>query len=178
MSAYKDELVKAMNMLGERSDTVFLGQSILYPGHIMTSTLAGIPKEKMLEFPVAEELQLSASIGLALEGWLPVSLFPRMDFLMRCMDSLVNHLDKMEAISQAAFKPKVLIRTMIGSIHPLHPGPQHCQDYTVALRLMLTNINVVCLEQAKEIVPAYRRALKGERSTILVEAPPRREGYD
>lgn len=178
MSTYRDELVKAMNMLGERPNTIFLGQSVAFPGHIMTSTLEGVPKEKMLEFPVAEELQLSASIGLALEGFLPVSIFPRMDFLMRCMDSLVNHLDKMEAMSQGQFKPKVLIRTMVGSIHPMHPGPQHCQDYTVALRLMLTNINVVCLEQAKEIMPAYRRALKGERSTILVEAPLHREGYD
>ena len=153
-------------------------QSVAYSGHIMSTTLEGVPREKLLEFPVAEELQLSASIGLALEGFLPVSIFPRIDFLMRCMDSLVNHLDKITWMSRGQFQPKVIIRTMVGSIRPLHPGPQHSQDYTSALRLMLTNVDVVRLTRAEEIVPAYESALASERSTILVEAPPKREGYE
>ena len=175
---WKEELTKAMTMLGELPNSIFVGQSVAYPGHLMTQTLEGIPKGKLLEFPVAEDLQLGCCLGLALEGYLPVSLYPRMDFLILALNQLVNHLDKFEQMSGGQFKPKVLIRTMPGSTFPLYPGPQHCQDHTEALKLMLTNVDVVRLETAEQIAPAYRMALERERSTILVEAPPKREGYE
>lgn len=167
-----------MSLLAEDPRSIFLGQCLLYPGHILYGTLNHIPKERRIEFPVAEEMQMGASIGLALSGLLPVSVFPRMDFLLRAMDQLVNHLDKIEAMSCGQYRPKVIIRTMVGSIHPMDPGPQHSQDHTEALRLLLTHIDVVRLEQAAQIVPAYQEALASPRSTILVEAPTRREGYE
>lgn len=178
MSAYRDELVKAMTMLGERPDTLFIGQSVAYPGHIMTSTLEAVPREKIMELPVAEEMQMGVSVGLALEGYLPISIFPRMDFLMLAMNQLINHLDKWAEMSHGQLNPKVIIRTMVGSIIPMHPGPQHMQDHTKALKLMLTNVDVIKLTRADEIMPAYNFAMRNHRSTILVEAPLRREGYE
>lgn len=178
VSRYRDELIKAMTMLADNKRAVFIGQCIKYPGHIMYGTLEHIPDDRKIEVPVFEDTQLGMSIGFALEGFVPVSIFPRMDFLIIAANQLVNHLDKVEEISRGQFKPKVLVRTMVGSITPLYPGPQHCQDRTEALRDMLTNIDVVKLEKADEIVPAYRRALESERSTILVEAPPKRQGYE
>jgi pyruvate/2-oxoglutarate/acetoin dehydrogenase E1 component len=64
--------------------------------------------------PVAEELQMGMSIGLSLEGYLPISCYPRMDFLPRAMDQIVNHLDLLEDLSKGLFMPKVIIRTSIG----------------------------------------------------------------
>lgn len=178
MSKYAEELTRAMTILGERKDTIFLGQSVAYPGHIMTRTLEGVPREKLVELPVAEEMQLGICTGLALEGYLPLSIFPRMDFLIIAANQLVNHLDKLEEMSQGQFKPKVVIRTMVGTTIPMHPGPQHMQDHTDALRLMLTNVDVLKLTRADEIEPAYTFAVSNHRSTILVEAPLRREGYE
>lgn len=181
VSAYGDELVKAMRMLGEVPTSIFLGQSVRYPGHIMTGTLLGVvPDEKLLELPVFEETQLGMSFGLLLEGYHPVvSVFPRMDFLLLAMNQLVNHLDKWREMSHGQFTTGgLLIRTMVGSIYPLYPGPQHCHDHTAALRLMLTDVDVVTLTEPTHIQPAYMRALHSSRATILVEAPPRREGYE
>ncbi len=166
---YREEMSRSMQMLGENPSSIFLGQSILYKGTAMFGTLKDVPKEKIIEFPVAEELQLSMSIGLSLNGFIPVSLFPRMDFLMRCMDSLVNHLDKIELLSEGRFKPKVIIRTSVGGVKQLNPGLQHVGNYIEPLRLMLKTIPVIELKTPESIYPAYEKALKSDRSSILVE---------
>jgi len=166
---YRDELIKAMAMLAQDERVIFIGQCASYPGNAIYGTLERVPISKRLELPVAEEMQMGMSIGLSLEGYIPVSIFPRMDFLILATNQLVNHLDKIEKMSCGQWKPKVIIRTMVGSVKPLYPGTQHCQDHTAALRCLVTNIDVVKLTESKDIVPAYRAALKSERSTILIE---------
>ena len=166
---YKDELTKAMNLLGKDKRTIFLGQNIVYPGSIMSSSLKGVPKSKKIELPLIEDMQMGMSIGLSLEGYIPVSIYPRIDFLIIAVNQLVNHLDKIEEMSCGRFRPKVIIRTAIGSTKPLYPGLQHCSDYTDALRYMVKNVKVVKLIRSKDIVPAYKRALKRKKSTLLIE---------
>ncbi len=167
--SYKEEMIKAMELLAEDPRVIFLGQNISYAGSPAYETMETIPESRKIEMPVAEELQLGMSIGLALEGFIPVSVYPRMDFLMRAMDQLVNHLDKIEEMSTGRFKPKVIIRTIIGATSPLHPGAQHCQDHTVTLRYMLSNIDVVKLECPEEIVDTYSFYLRHSISSIIVE---------
>ena len=72
-------------------------------------------------------------------------------------------------MSSGRFKPKVIIRTAIGATRPLYPGAQHCQDHTIALQRLLTNIDVVALVHTEDIVPAYKHALESEKSSILIE---------
>jgi len=168
---YKDELIRAMNLLGSRENVLFVGQNVLYGGTSMYHTFKHLPREKMIELPVFEEIQAGICTGLALLGFLPVSIYPRMDFLILALNQIVNHLDKAEAMSDGAFKPKVIVRTAIGSTNPLMPGPQHCQDHTEALKLMCSNMNVVKLRSADMVYPEYERALRSDKSTILVEIP-------
>ena len=51
--------------------------------------------------------------------------------MILAMNQLVNHLDKMQVMSEGLFKPKVIIRVAIGSKKPLNGGVQHTQNYTV-----------------------------------------------
>jgi pyruvate/2-oxoglutarate/acetoin dehydrogenase E1 component len=166
---YREELIKAMLTLAEDERVIFIGQTILYPGNVIYGTLEGISASRKIELPIMEDCQMGMSIGLSLEGYLPVSIFPRMDFLIIAMNQLVNHLDKIEEMSSGRFKPKVIIRTMVGATKPLYPGVQHCSDYTEGLGYFLRNINVVKLTEAEQIVPEYRKSLESERSTILIE---------
>lgn len=166
---YKDELVKAMELLAEDERVIFVGQTILYPGNVIYDTLQGVPASKKIEVPIFEDVQLGMSIGLSLEGYIPVSIFPRMDFLIIATNQLVNHLDKIEEMSCGRFRPKVIIRTMVGSTQPLYPGPQHCSNYTEALRLFLKNVEVYRIIGPEYAVPTYRRALESDRSSILIE---------
>ena len=166
---YKDEIIRSMEWLSEKDDTIFLGQSVSYSGNAIYNTLNTLPKEKMLETPVFEEIQVGMSTGLALDGLVPISCFPRFDFLMRCMDALVNHLDKMKYMTEDVWKPKVIIRTSIGAKFPLNGGVQHTQDYTQMMKDNLTEIDVVLLEEPEEIFPAFQRAYENDGSTMIVE---------
>lgn len=156
-------------MLSRDKKVLFVGQSVAYPGSVVYHSLCRVPESKRIELPVIEEAQMGLSIGLSLEGFIPVSIYPRMDFLILAMNQLVNHLDKIEEISRGQFRPKVIIRTIIGSRRPLYPGLQHCSDYTNAFKGILKNIKVMKLAKSKEIIPAYKEALDSRKSTLLVE---------
>lgn len=125
--------------------------------------------ERRIEFPVAEELQLGACIGLAMQGFLPVCVYPRMDFMLRAMDQLVNHLDKIKLMSRGQWNPKVIIRTRVGSKSPLDAGPQHTQNHAGVMRKMLGNVDVFEVLCEADAVAIYHDALLNERSTMVVE---------
>lgn len=168
---YFDELKRAMEWLAEKPDTLYLGQAVEVAGTAITNTLSGVSKAKLLEMPVAEEFQMGFSIGLALNGTIPISIFPRWNFLLLATNQLVNHLDKIPIYSHGQFFPKVIIRTAIGSERPLNPQMQHTGDFTDAFRLMLRSVDIIRLEEPKEIFDAYQLAYerKDNKSTILVE---------
>lgn len=171
MSKYSEELTKAMKYLAEDPKTIFLGQAVAVPGTIMSSTLTSVPIEKRIELPVAEELQMGMTLGLALGGFIPVSVYPRWNFLLLAINQLVNHVDKLKEMSQGGYQPKLIIRTGIGATGPINPGCQHLGDFTDALRLMLTNTEVIRLDETEQIIPSYEWALTRQdgKSTILVE---------
>ena len=160
-----------MEYLATDPRVIFLGQAVACPGTAMSNTLKDVPADKLLELPVAEELQMGMSTGLALGGHIPVSIFPRWNFLLLAVNQVVNHLDKLPVMSNGGYKPKVIIRTGIGSERPLHPQHQHVGDFTDAFRLMCKNIDVIRLDEPEQIFPAYKLALEREdgRPTILVE---------
>ena len=166
---YRDELRKAMKMLGEHSETVFLGQSVEVEGTGMFGTLKDVPSAKKLEMPVCEDFQMGITNGLALDGKIPVSIFPRWNFFLLAANQLINHLDKMPIFS--GFKTKVIVRVGIGSERPLHPQSQHVGDFTDAYRLMTSNIQFIRLIEPHQILPAYELAQNRTdgKSTVIVE---------
>ena len=168
---YADELTKSMIYLSKDPRTIFLGQAVEYPGTAMTNTLKSIPKDKLYELPVAEEMQLGISNGLALNGQIPVSIFPRWNFLLLATNQLVSHLDKFNIMSQGKIKTKVIIRTSIGSQRPLHPQHQHIGDFTEIFKKVLSTVEIIRLEEPSDIFPSYKKAIerKDGKSTILVE---------
>ncbi len=169
MGKYFDELQRSMEYLAQDERTIFLGQAVKYAGTGMTNSFKNIPSEKLIEFPVCEDFQQGVSNGLALAGLIPVSIYPRFDFFILSTNQLINHLDKFKEMGTAP--TKVIIRTSIGSVRPLHPHVQHCNDYTEAYRTMLRNVDIIKLEEPEDIFPAYERALTRTdgKSTILVE---------
>lgn len=171
MGAYFDELKRAMDRLARDERVLFIGQAVACPGTAMSNTLLDVPRHRLIELPVDEELQMGMANGLAIAGHVPVSIFPRWNFLLLAMNQIVNHLDKFAVMSNGAYCPKVIIRTGIGSERPLHPQHQHIGDYTDALRSMCTSIEVIRLEEPEDIFPAYERALLRDdgRSTLLAE---------
>jgi pyruvate/2-oxoglutarate/acetoin dehydrogenase E1 component len=164
--SYFEELTKAMTMLAEHPSTIFVGQAVKYPGQRAFESFSGVPMEKRVEMPVVENFQMGYCTGLSLNGYIPISFYPRMDFLIIAADQLINHLDK---LPNMGWSPKVIIRTAVGSYKPLDPGPQHTQNYVMPLRQMLKNIPVMEVFVAKYVRETYRTALEYPGSVIVVE---------
>ena len=144
---------------------------MIYPGIAIAQSFKNIPRERRIEMPVAENLQLGISTGLALTGYVPVSVFPRWNFLLLAGDQLVNHLDKLALITEGQYKPKVIIRVAVGVRKPVDPQEQHVGDFTEGFQKMVRTVNIIKLNTADEIMPAYIKAYERADgiSTILVE---------
>jgi pyruvate/2-oxoglutarate/acetoin dehydrogenase E1 component len=168
---YFEELQKAMSMLSEHPKTIFIGQSVVYEGTGLYDSLVHIPDNKKIELPVAEYFQAGLSNGMAIEGLIPISIYPRWNFLLMATDQIVNHLDKFMSMSNGKCKPKIIIRVSVGSIRPVDPQDQHKGNFSDAFSRMLTNIEIVDLIEPEQIMPEYTKALyrKDGISTILVE---------
>lgn len=169
--SYFEELQKAMTLLSDNPKTIFLGQAVSYEGTGLYDSLKHIPEEKRIELPVAEYFQSGLANGMAIAGMIPISVFPRWNFLLMGVDQIVNHLDKFIEMSNGKLLPKVIIRVAVGSERPVNPQSQHKGNFSEAFRSMTKNMEVIELFEPEQIFPAYEKALLREDgiNTILVE---------
>ena len=167
---YFKELKRSMEYISRQRNTIFIGQAVQYPGTAMFNTLKDIRKSKKIELPVAEEMQMGMTLGLALDGFIPISIYPRWNFLLLAVNQLINHIDKVEEISDKEFKPRIIIRTAVGSKRPLNPQAQHLGDFTQFFKKSCKNINVKKLNKTEDIFQAYKNSLKSKKKiNLLVE---------
>ena len=97
---YFEELKKSMTFLSKKKKVIFIGQAVSYPGTAMYNTLKDVDKKKRYELPVAEEMQMGMTIGLAMNGHIPVSIYPRWNFMLLATNQIINHLDKISLMSK------------------------------------------------------------------------------
>ena len=113
MMTYKDELIKSMNYLADKPNTMFIGQQTAYPGNPMSTTILDVPMEKMIETPVFEEVQMGMSVGLGMTNMCVVTLYPRWDFLICSANQLINHFDKFKHSSISSSLERILSSSLI-----------------------------------------------------------------
>ena len=168
---YKDSLTNMMTKLGEMDNTVFLGQQILFPGNPMSGTLINVPKEKMIELPVMEDSQMGMSLGMAMAGKFVITFYPRWDFLICAANQLVNHVDKIELMSNGQWKPNIIISVAKGSEIPLNPGPQHRGNYFNEFQSITQTIKFFDCLTVDDIENAYNHAINEGGITLINEYP-------
>jgi pyruvate/2-oxoglutarate/acetoin dehydrogenase E1 component len=168
---YKDALTNSMTFLGEQSDTVFIGQQLLWHGNPMSTTIGNVPKDKMIEVPVMEESQMGMSLGMAMAGDFVITFYPRWDFLICATNQLVNHVDKINLMSQGKWDTNMIIRLGKGSDKPLDPGHQHRGNYLAEFKSMCPNINFHDLNKWNDIEEIYKGAYKNGGIHVIVEYP-------
>jgi pyruvate/2-oxoglutarate/acetoin dehydrogenase E1 component len=165
-SEYHKAIVEEINILAEIPNSIFLGQQCVSENFY--ESLCDIPMHKKREMPVAEEMQMGISIGMALEGYLPISIYQRMDFLPRAMDQIVNHLNLTNKLSRGLYNPKIIIRTTIGTKIPFDVGLQHSQDLSKLMKVAV-DFPVLVLETVEEIHRGYELARNINTSICLIE---------
>jgi pyruvate/2-oxoglutarate/acetoin dehydrogenase E1 component len=169
LSPYKDALTEAMTFLGEKDDTMFIGQQIVYAGNPMSTTLGNVSKDKMVELPVMEETQMGMTLGIAMTGKTVITFYPRWDFIVLAVNQLVNHIDKYELMTGK--RANIIIRLGKGSDKPLDPGHQHKGNYFAQFEAMCPNIKFSDLKCTEDILVAYKSAYETGGVHVLVEYP-------
>jgi pyruvate/2-oxoglutarate/acetoin dehydrogenase E1 component len=159
--SYAAAAERAMAHLAADPRTLFVGQSVAYPGQRLFGTFAAVPQERRVELPIAEDFQLGYCVGLAIAGFVPVCFYPRLDFMLIAMNQLANHLDWMGQ--------QVIVRTAVGSRAPLDPGAAHSHDCVGGLRAILANTAIFEPRTPDDLVAAYKAALKIRGPSIVVE---------
>ncbi len=168
---YFDELKRTMEWLAGQPKVMFVGQTVAGPGTFMFQTLRDCPPESTLEMPINESFQMQFTIGMALAGYIPVSVYPRQNFLLLATADMANMLDKLPAISDGKWPVKIIIRVATGPDAPVHPGHQHIGNYAEAFRQLFANIEVVELNNAEDVFPVYKSAFErlDGKSTLIIE---------
>src|SRR3989338_2425848 len=111
---YFDELKRTMEWLAQQPKVMFVGQTVAGPGTFMFQTLRDCPRDRTLEMPINESFQMQFTIGMALAGYVPVSVYPRQNFLLLATGDMVNMLDKIPVISGGKISPRIIIRVAVG----------------------------------------------------------------
>jgi len=170
---YQEAVKKSMEILAQDERVLFVGYGLNYNGRAF-KTLSDVPREKILETPLAENLMTGLGIGMSLEGILPVIYFERHDFLLIASDAIVNHFDKIESMSHGQFKTPAIIRAVVGHDKPLDPGAQHLQDFTRAFRSMV-KFPIYEPSTSKEVLDTYKSLLDTKGPVMVIE---RKSLYD
>ncbi|MEK6875346.1 MAG: hypothetical protein AABX30_01545 [Nanoarchaeota archaeon] len=170
---YRDAIKSSMEMLSQEDKSIFLGYNVAF-GSKGYGTFNNISSKKLLETPLAENLMMGLGIGMALEGYKPLIFFERHDFILNALDSIVNHADKLNKLSNGQYNLSLIIRATIGASKPLNPGPQHTQDFTEVFKSLMT-FPIYIPKTPLEILGAYKVARDINRPIMVIE---RRDLYD
>jgi len=163
---YLEEVDKGMRLLAD-NNTIIIGQAVKYKGHAISRQAAFWKDDKRIEMPVAEEMQTGMALGMAINGDVIVSIYPRMNFLICAANQILNHLDKWE--SMGCNIPHVILKAVVGSEHPLDPGHQHKANWSNEIKSMCEKINVYNLLYPHQILPAYESAINNSGVHLLIE---------
>ncbi len=163
---YKDQITNSMQWLAEQKDTVFIGEGLINAGRIY-GTMTKVPTKKCIEMPIAENLIVGAAIGLAIEGYRPIVVFQRMDFMLVAADAIINHLALIPKMSGDRIKLPVILRAIIGNQDlGFDVGLQHKADYTNIFEPYIHTVPFTCPE---DVTFHYKSASKVTYPVLFIE---------
>ena len=126
---YREAIAEGLLSAMRRDARVLvLGEGVADPKGIFgtTSPAAKQFPDRVIETPLSENMLTGACLGLALEGWKPVFVHARTDFIMLAMEHLVNTAAKWSHI-HGDVPVNVVVRTLVG--RGWGQGPNHSQAF-------------------------------------------------
>ena len=171
--SYKEAVTQAMTELG-KDNTMFIGYNVGGEFGNAMGTLEGVPEEKKLETPVAENLMGSLALGMSFEGIKPIVYYERHDFMLVGADAIGNHINHVERLSHGEFKAPVILRTVVADGGPFYSGPTHSQDFTKVFREMV-DFPIFEPMTPEEVIRDYKKAQMATGPVMIVE---RKSCYD
>jgi pyruvate dehydrogenase E1 component beta subunit len=128
--SYAKAILEATDQAMTLSPSVIvLGQLVDTKSGIFGTTTGLIDKhgpERVLDFPVSENLMTATAMGASLTGLRPVIAHQRLDFMLYSLDAIANWLALWRFKSDGKSSMPVTIRTIVGK--GWGQGPQHSKS--------------------------------------------------
>jgi pyruvate/2-oxoglutarate/acetoin dehydrogenase E1 component len=167
---YVDALREGVAQEMERDPRVFvLGLDVADHKAIQGSTRGLVQQfgpERVFHTPLSEDAMTGVAIGAAMAGLRPIHVHIRMDFLMLCMNQLVNMASKAHYMYGGSVKVPMVVRSMIGK--SWGQGAQHSQGLH-ALFMHIPGLKVVAPSNAHDVKGCMIAAIRDDNPVIFVE---------
>lgn len=167
---YVDALREALAQEMARDESVFLfGLDVDDHRAIQGSTrglLQEFGPERVFTTPLSEDAMTGVAIGAAMAGMRPVHVHIRMDFLLLCMNQLVNIAAKARYMYGGAVHVPVVVRSMIGK--SWGQGAQHSQALH-SMFMHVPGLKVVAPSNAYDAKGCMIAAIRDDDPVIFME---------
>lgn len=128
-TAYSDAIRLGFEYAMTRDPKCFaIGQGLWSPwyvGNSMKDLDKKFGKDRVIDTPVSELATTGAAVGAALNGYHPIVVHPRMDFMILAADQIVNQAAKWRHMLGGKVSPTVTIRGIVN--RGGEQGAQHSQ---------------------------------------------------
>lgn len=168
--SYVDALCEGLDQaLAADPDVFVFGLDVDDHKAIQGSTRGLVQKygpERVFTTPLSEDAMTGVAIGAAMAGMRPVHVHIRMDFLMLCMNQLVNIAAKAHYMYGGQVRVPMVVRAMIGK--SWGQGAQHSQGLQ-SLFMHVPGLKVVAPSNAHDAKGCMLQAIKDNNPVIFVE---------
>src|SRR6516165_1851365 len=170
MLRYVDALAEAVAQEMERDPRVFVyGLDVDDHKRIQGSTkglLERFGAERVFTTPLSEDAMTGFGIGAAMAGMRPVHVHIRMDFLMLCMNQLINMAAKAHYMYGGTVSVPMVVRSMIGK--SWGQGAQHSQGLH-SMFMHVPGIKVVAPSNPHDARGCLIAAIRDDDPVLYVE---------
>ncbi|OFX12485.1 MAG: acetoin dehydrogenase [Alphaproteobacteria bacterium RIFOXYD12_FULL_60_8] len=168
--SYVNALREAVEQEMERDPSVFvIGLDVDDHKAIQGSTKGLVQKfgpERVMATPLSEDAMTGVCIGAAMAGLRPIHVHIRMDFLLLCMNQLINMAAKSHYMYGGRVKVPMVARSMIGK--SWGQGAQHSQALH-SLFMHIPGLKVVAPATAHDAKGCMIAAIRDDNPVIFVE---------
>jgi pyruvate dehydrogenase E1 component beta subunit len=167
---YVDALREAFEQEMERDPSVIMfGLDVDDHKGIQGSTLGlqeKFGKQRIFGTPLSEDAMTGIAIGAAMAGLRPIHVHIRMDFMLLCMNQLINMGAKSHYMYNGQVKVPLVVRAMIG--RSWGQGGQHSQALH-SLFMHIPGLKVVAPSNANDAKGCMIAAIRDNNPVIFVE---------
>lgn len=167
---YVDALCEGVAQEMDRDERVFLFGLDVDDHKAIQGSTRGLQQrfkaDRVFTTPLSEDAMTGVAIGAAMAGLRPIHVHIRMDFVMLCMNQLVNMASKAHYMYGGNVKVPMVVRCMIGK--SWGQGAQHSQGLH-SLFMHIPGLKVVAPSNAHDAKGCMIAAIRDDNPVIFVE---------
>jgi pyruvate dehydrogenase E1 component beta subunit len=167
---YVDALREGVSQEMERDPRVFVFGLDVDDHKAIQGSTADLQRkfgpDRVFNTPLSEDAMTGVAIGAAMAGMRPIHVHIRMDFLMLCMNQLVNMAAKAHYMYGGSVRVPIVVRSMIGK--SWGQGAQHSQGL-YSMFMHVPGLKVVAPSNAHDAKGCMIAAIRDDNPVIFVE---------